>query len=45
VHQSPGADQGFDCVELQRCRWGDYGVASQFHVAQLAVSGFGTESP
>jgi len=28
VHQSPGADQGFDCVELQRCRWGDYGGAS-----------------
>jgi hypothetical protein len=28
VKQSPGPDQGFDCVELQRCRWGDYGGAS-----------------
>jgi hypothetical protein len=28
VKQSPGPDQGFDCVELQRCRWGDYAGAS-----------------
>jgi hypothetical protein len=28
VKQSPGPDEGFDCFELQRCRWGDYGGAS-----------------
>jgi hypothetical protein len=28
VKQSPGADDGFDCFELQRCRWGDYSGAT-----------------
>ncbi len=28
VKQSPGPDEGFDCFELSRCRWGDYGGAS-----------------
>ncbi|HEY3208821.1 MAG TPA: hypothetical protein VGL18_03385 [Actinomycetota bacterium] len=27
VKQSPGPDEGFDCFELGRCRWGDYGGA------------------
>jgi hypothetical protein len=25
--QSPGPDEGFDCFELGKCRWGDYGGA------------------
>jgi hypothetical protein len=28
VKQSPGADQGFDCVQLGICRWGDYSGAT-----------------
>lgn len=28
VHQSPGNDQGFDCVQLNICRWGDYSGAT-----------------
>jgi hypothetical protein len=28
VHQSPGNDQGFDCVQLNLCRWGDYSGAT-----------------
>jgi hypothetical protein len=27
LKQSPGADEGFDCFELGRCRWGDYAGA------------------
>jgi hypothetical protein len=27
VKQSPGPDEGFDCFQLGRCRWGDYGGA------------------
>jgi hypothetical protein len=27
IHQSPGPDEGFDCFELGKCRWGDYGGA------------------
>lgn len=28
VKQSPGADQGFDCLQLGICRWGDYSGAT-----------------
>jgi hypothetical protein len=27
LKQSPGPDEGFDCWELGKCRWGDYGGA------------------
>ena len=27
IKQSPGPDEGFDCFQLGRCRWGDYGGA------------------
>jgi hypothetical protein len=27
VAQSPGPEEGFDCFELGKCRWGDYGGA------------------
>lgn len=27
IKQSPGPDEGFDCFELGRCRWGDYSGA------------------
>jgi hypothetical protein len=27
LRQSPGPDEGFDCWELGKCRWGDYGGA------------------
>ena len=27
VKQSPGPEEGFDCWELQKCRWGDYSGA------------------
>jgi hypothetical protein len=27
IKQSPGPDEGFDCFELGKCRWGDYGGA------------------
>lgn len=28
VHASPGTDQGFDCIQLGTCRWGDYSGAT-----------------
>jgi hypothetical protein len=28
VHSSPGNDQGFDCLQLSFCRWGDYSGAT-----------------
>jgi hypothetical protein len=28
VKQSPGPEEGFDCFELGRCRWGDYAGAA-----------------
>lgn len=28
VHASPGNDQGFDCIQLGFCRWGDYSGAT-----------------
>jgi hypothetical protein len=28
VQQSPGPEEGFDCFELGRCRWGDYAGAA-----------------
>ena len=28
VKSSPGADDGFDCFELEKCRWGDYAGAA-----------------
>jgi hypothetical protein len=27
IVQSPGPEEGFDCFELGKCRWGDYGGA------------------
>ena len=27
IKQSPGPDEGFDCFQLGRCRWGDYAGA------------------
>src|SRR4029079_12601486 len=27
IKQSPGPDEGFDCFELGKCRWGDYSGA------------------
>jgi hypothetical protein len=33
VKQSPGPDEGFDCFELQRCRWGDYSGAAPDPIA------------
>jgi hypothetical protein len=35
VKQSPGPDDGFDCFELQRCRWGDYLGATPDPVASI----------
>jgi hypothetical protein len=28
IKSSPGADDGFDCFELEKCRWGDYAGAA-----------------
>jgi hypothetical protein len=28
VHASPGPDEGFDCFQLGKCRWGDYAGAA-----------------
>ncbi len=38
VKQSPGADDGFDCFELQRCRWGDYSGATPDPAASPTAS-------
>jgi len=40
VHQSPGADQGFDCQQLGICRWGDYpGASPDPGASQTATTG------
>jgi hypothetical protein len=39
VKQSPGPDEGFDCFELGRCRWGDYGGALPDPVRPNAMTG------
>ena len=35
VKASPGPDDGFDCWELGRCRWGDYSGATPDPAAPL----------
>jgi len=38
VKQSPGPDDGFDCFELGKCRWGDYAGAAPDPAASLSGS-------
>jgi hypothetical protein len=38
VKQSPGPEDGFDCFELQKCRWGDYSGAVPDPAAPLTGS-------
>jgi hypothetical protein len=38
IKQSPGPEEGFDCFELGKCRWGDYAGALPDPAAKLTGS-------